>query len=373
MCPPGQRRIVISDSQVLGLTLEVRASGGKTFYVRYNDTHGAQRNLKVGDPSSVTLEAARQRAVAVRSSVATGEDPVADKRKARAVPTLKRFAEAQYLPFVSGYKKSWACDESLLRLHILPVFGGRRLDSIKWADVTELHHGLRARGYATGTCNRILVLLRYMFNLALKWQVDGVADNPTQHVDLFKVDNKRQRFLSREEVNRLFSALGQSQNPTLRDIVGFLLITGARKQEAQRARWKDFDVDRGFWLIPNTKSGKPRPVPISGLLSELMANLPSNGRSPFLFPNPDTGKPYVSIYHTWNVARKQAGLADVRIHDLRHSFASFLINSGRSLYEVQKLLGHAHITTTERYAHLANETLMDAVNTVESFVNLSPR
>lgn len=146
------------------------------------------------------------------------------------------------------------------------------------------------------------------------------------------------------------------------------MLTGARKQEALKAAWADLDFETGFWVIPETKSGKPRPVPLSDHLLILLDTLPSRGASPWLFPNPKTGKPYVHIYNAWNTARKKAGLADVRMHDLRHSFASFLVNSGRSLYEVQKLLGHAHISTTERYAHLADATLASAANAAGNYV-----
>ena len=125
------------------------------------------------------------------------------------------------------------------------------------------------------------------------------------------------------------------------------------------------DFERRLWRIPVTKAGKPRWVPIGDGLMRLMEQLPSRGRSRYVFPNRKTGKPYVSIFHSWDTARRQAGLADVRMHDLRHSFASFLINSGRSLYEVQKLLGHHSIQVTERYSHLAPSTLLDAANAAD--------
>lgn len=347
--------------------MEVRASGGKTYYTRYLDAYGAQRNLRIGDASSVTLDAARRRTIEVRSQVANGADPKAEIKRKRTILSVEKFAKENYLPFIRGYKRSWKSDESLLRLHVLPVFGCKRLDAVSGTDITALHHGMKARGYALATCNRVLVLVRYMFNLAKKWDM-GVADNPTRHTELFKVDNKRQRFLTRVETVRLFSALRRSRNPCLYHIVKFLLLTGARKREALNARWCNFNREEGYWLIPETKSGKPRPVPIGSLLTELLDALASRGRSEFLFPNLDTGKPYVSIFHTWDLARNQAGLADVRMHDLRHSFASYLVNSGRSLYEVQKLLGHAHIGTSQRYAHLSNETMIQAVDSVGSFI-----
>jgi integrase len=142
-----------------------------------------------------------------------------------------------------------------------------------------------------------------------------------------------------------------------------LILTGARKREVLDAKWEDFDLQRSQWRIPTTKAGRPRYVPISGGVVNLLACIPRND-CPYVFANPKTGKPYVSIFNGWNTARKQAGLAEVRIHDLRHSFASFLINGGRSIYEVQRILGHTQIKTTQRYAHLSHDTLLDAADIV---------
>ena len=141
-----------------------------------------------------------------------------------------------------------------------------------------------------------------------------------------------------------------------------LILTGARKMEVINARWEDFDLDRRQWRIPITKAGRPRYVPLSSGVLHLLANVPHKEGNPWVFPNPKTGKPYISIFNSWNAARIAAGLADVRIHDLRHSFASFLVNAGRSLYEVQRILGHTQIKTTQRYAHLSQDTLLDAAD-----------
>ncbi len=139
-----------------------------------------------------------------------------------------------------------------------------------------------------------------------------------------------------------------------------LILTGARKREILDARWEDIDFERKTLMFPVTKSGKPRTVPLSSNALEILKGLPRVNE--FIFPSPKTGKPFVSIFNSWNQARKRAGLEDVRIHDLRHSFASFLVNRGRSIYEVGRLLGHTQIKTTIRYAHLSDQTLVYAVN-----------
>jgi integrase len=151
----------------------------------------------------------------------------------------------------------------------------------------------------------------------------------------------------------------------LQYIIPMLILTGARKREVLDARWEDFDFERRHWRIHTTKLGKPRFVPMSDGVVSLLGSIPRLDCK-WAFPNPKTLKPYVSIFNSWHSSRCEAGLQDVRIHDLRHSYASFLVNAGRSLYEVQRLLGHTQIKTTQRYAHLSHDTLLDATNSVNT-------
>lgn len=144
----------------------------------------------------------------------------------------------------------------------------------------------------------------------------------------------------------------------LQFIIPMLILTGARKMEVQKARWEDINWEQRIWRIPLTKSGKARQVPISDGALLLLETIPRIDGCRWIFPNPKTHKPYCSFYGSWNTVRQSVGLGDVGIHDLRHSFASFLINSGRSLYEVQRILGHTQISTTQRYAHLSQDSLL---------------
>ena len=175
-------------------------------------------------------------------------------------------------------------------------------------------------------------------------------------------NNKKERNLSEQEIAVLCDAVTQSENEQLNLMLPMLIMTGARRGEVLNAKWEDFDLERQAWRIPVTKSGKARHVPISDGASMLLNPVPQNAKCPWVFANPKTLRPYVSIFSSWDTARKQAGLADVRIHDLRHSFASFLVNAGNSLYTVQKILGHTQIKTTQRYSHLNQDTLIDAAN-----------
>jgi integrase len=293
-----------------------------------------------------------------------GQNPAADKELHRQVPTVGDFIHDNYLPFVKGFKRSWKCDEGLLRKHIEPIWGKQYLDEITKADII----GLMARQritHAPGSCNRLLILLRYLFSCSLKWEIPGIKANPTTGIPLMKEDNQKERYLSTEEAHRLYKQLQQSDNQMLQYIVPMLILTGARKREVLDARWEDFDFEHRHWRIHTTKLGKPRFVPMSDGVVALLDSVPRFDCE-WAFPNPKTCKPYVSIFHSWNTARRLTDLSEVRIHDLRHSYASFLVNAGRSLYEVQRLLGHTQIKTTQRYAHLSHDTLLDATNSVNT-------
>lgn len=361
-CPSGKGKIDYYDSSITGFILEVRASGGKTFHLRYRDQHGKQRQHKIGDSKSISFEKARQAALILRSRVVLGDSPSDERKVKRMVPTLDEFFEKRYMPFIKGYKKSWSSDESYYRNHLLSRFGNLHLDQISQQSIIEHHHALRAAGYAAATCNRVLVLLRYMYNLAAKWEVPGSGSNPTSGASMYELNNARERYLTPEETQRLRGALELSGSSQLKFIVPLLLMTGARKRELLDACWSHFDMDRRSWRIPISKSGKARHVPLSATVMEILAQLPRWEGCPYVVPNPNTKKPFKSIFSSWDIARKQAGMPELRLHDLRHSMASNMVNSGRSIYEVSKVLGHAQLKTTQRYSHLSQETLLAAVD-----------
>lgn len=362
VCAAGKSREDLYDTAIPGFVLEVRPSGGKTYYLRYRDTHGKQRQYRIGDTKSISFDQARITAQTMRARVVLGEDPSAERAALRHVPTLEEFARERYLPYVKGYKRSWESDESFLRNHVLPHFAKRHLDEITRQDVVSFHHAQRTNGYAPATANRFIILLRYMYNLAQKWDIPGAEKNPASGVLLFEENNKRERYLNAEETQRLVKAIRESENPQLRYIVPLLLLTGCRKRELLDACWEHVDIPRRVWRIPISKSGKARHVPLSDGVLQLLEQVPRFADCPYVVPNPKTKQPFVSVFYSWNTARTNAGLPDLRMHDLRHSFASFLINAGRSLYEVQKILGHTQLATTQRYSHLSQATLLDAAD-----------
>ena len=341
--------------------VEIRRTGGRTFYLRYSDARGKQRQVKLADAADVSLEQARSLANKFRTKVAMGEDPIEQKRVVRNTPTLAQFVEESYLPYVRSYKRSWETDVILLNAHILPVFGSRFMDDIERREVAAFAAKL-ITSHKPASVNRVMVVLRFIYSLALRWETPGVKANPCSGVRNYEENNKRERFLTQDEAKALIESVQQSENPNLKYIVAMLILTGARKGEVLQAQWDQFNFEQRFWRIPISKSGKARHVPINDGLLQLLESIPRVKDHNHLFVNAQTGKPLGTFFGSWNQARKRAGLPDVRVHDLRHSYASFLINNGRTLYEVQRLLGHSQIKTTQRYAHLSPETLMAASN-----------
>ena len=365
-CPKDKRKCDLFDSNCKGLMLEIRATGGKTYYLRYQDTRGRTRQLRLALEQDVTLLQARKLAEKKRNLIALGQDPCEEKEQAKKVPTFASFIEDQYLPYVKSYKRSWDTDVSLLKNHLLPRFSSRYMDEITRQDIVKMHSDRKASGAAAGSANRLLIMMRYIFNLAVRWEVPGIKANPTKGVPLMEENNKKERYLSVDEAQRLYDAVCKSQNTMLQYIVPMLILTGARKREVLDAKWEDFDFTRRIWRIPMSKSGKARRVPLSDGALNILSTMPRDMKCEWTFPNPDTKKPFVSIFCAWDTARQSVGLGDVRVHDLRHSHASFLVNAGRTLYEVQHILGHTQVKTTQRYAHLSHDTLLDATNSVNT-------
>ena len=369
-CPARKSREDYYDTKLVGLLVKVLASGRKTFYIRYRDSRGKQVERKVGNASVMKVADARRLAADLLTQVAMGADPFEKRKALKNVPIFGDFVATSYMSHIKSYKRSWGTDECLLRNHILPLIGSLYLDQITRRHMVELF-SKHKETHQPGSTNRVIILCRYIFNCALKWEVEGISRNPTQGIELFLENNKRERYLTAEEAQRLFKALDESAADRLKYIISMLLLTGARKNEVQQAQWKDFDLERRIWTIHFNKSGQTRHVPLSDGAIRLLGSIPRVPGSNYAFANPKTGKPYKHIFTAWDTARKKAGLSDLRIHDLRHSFASALINSGRSLYEVQKILGHTQVKTTQRYSHLSQESLVAAANTASSVVPLA--
>ena len=363
-CPDSQAKAELFDTHLRSFGLEVRASGSKTFFVRYYDGYRRKRQFKIGDAKLLSVTDARDQARKVLRRVELGEDPRIERAEKHQTPTFEAFVRQTYLPFAKRHKRSWKTDESLLRNHILPTIGARRLGELQPSDFLDIQTRMLEAELAASTADRVLILCRYICNCAIRWNTPGIKTNPTAHVPLLNVDNTTQRYLSPEETQRLVVTLDRPRYRRLQPIVLLLLLTGARRGEVLKAQFDEFDLDQRIWRIPKSKSGHPRNVPLSRAAVELLRELQVSARGPFVCPNPRTQRPFRQVHYVWKRLLREADLPDLRMHDLRHSFASFMVNRGRSLYEVQRILGHHNIRITERYAHLSHESLLDAADTV---------
>lgn len=369
-CEPGKRKTDHWCTHIPGFVLEVRASGGKTYALRYTDTGGRQRQHKIGTFGLITNEQARKAAAKLRAEVELGGNPQEAKQEKRAIGTYAELAKL-HLEHARAYIKSHGCTDMTLRRHIVPRWGRMRLDEIKTQDISRWLGEKLTGGLAPSTVERIRATMNRSFELGSKWGIPGAEVNPVKNVTRRKFNNARDRFLSPEEAARLHKAAAASENKQLASFVAIALLTGARKMEILNAKWEHFDLERRLWLIVETKNGTPRYVPLSQQAVEVIENLPRYDKCEWAFPNPKTRKPYNTIKRAWDTARVAAGMPDLRIHDLRHSFCSSAVAAGVDLYTVGKIAGHKDYKSTQRYSHLAGDALLKAVERSAANLNVN--
>lgn len=358
-CQYGRKKTDYWDTQITGFVLEVRSTGGKTYYLRYIEENGRQRQLKIGGFSDVSFAKAKARAQQLRSEVTLGGDPLGEKQSKRLVPTYAELAR-QNIDHAKTYQKRPENTEAVIETHLLPKWGKLRLNEIAPQAISKWL-GEKRQTLAPATVEKIRVTFGRSFELGRQWNIPGTAINPVRLVPRFKFNNARERYLTADEAQRLIFHAHSSANKRLGEIVELLLLTGARKTELLTAKWEHVSIERKSWLIPDSKTGKARRVPLSSTAIAVIETLPRLKGCPWLLANPRTKKPYTDLKHPFDTARRKAGLGDLRIHDLRHSAASFMANGGIDLYSIGRILGHADHQSTMRYSHLANDTLLAAV------------
>jgi integrase len=279
-------------------------------------------------------------------------------------PTFRSFILEQYLPNVKCFTRSWRTSESLLRIHVFPLLETRPMGQIDITAITAVVSRMQDLGYANGTINRVLAVVRRAFNVARKWGVCGVSANPVSGLSVGP-DLLRNRFLTREEAHHLIAALQADENRVAANTILLLLLTGARRNEITRAKWDYVNWESRTLLVPISKTGRPRMIALCRSAMSVLEGVRRSSNSEYIFPSPITGRPSPSLHFPWRRIKRRAGLPSLRLHDLRHSFASFLVNGGVSLYVVQQLLGHLNYRTTQRYSHLMPEALTKAVASLD--------
>ncbi|MBT9457481.1 MAG: site-specific integrase [Burkholderiaceae bacterium] len=356
ICPPGKKHIEYCDLVVPALYIDVLPSspGLGTFYLRYRDTNRKQHKKNLGRTNEVSLADARAAAKKLKAEVACGGNPVAEAKAAKEVPTLAAFFKEQYLPHAKSQKRSWRRDIELWR-RIDVAFGSLRLNQLNRQKVQVFHAGLANSGLAKATADHHIKVLRRALNLAVSW--GQIEKNPISGIELFHENNQVENYMTEEELQRLLTVLRNDDNRTVCNIALFLLSTGCRLNEALQAEWRQVDRANRVWriLAINSKSKRMRSVPLNDSALHVLDQLDTEGEFDHLFINRQTRLPYTTIMKVWARLRTKADLKHLRIHDLRHAFASLLVSAGESLFSVQVILGHSDPKVTQRYSHLSSK------------------
>jgi integrase len=397
--PDASSDVFLWDREARGFGVRVKPSGAKSFIVAYYapGLHRVRRRVTLGAYGPLTADDARAKATALLARVVNGDDPARQKaegRRAAREETVAKLFE-QYLDDGIGRRKPRTLKfyESLGRLYLIPALGALPVAKVTARDVADLHRDLRDKPV---TANRVARLARSFFYwLAKRELVSG--KNPATDTDWFP-EQSRERFLSVAEMARLgqalrvaetvglppapehkkvpgtkrernagmFSSELQPANPVAVAALRFLMFTGWREQEALTLKWSDVSLSTGTATLTDTKTGKSVRT-LSAPARELLAVQPRVKGSPYVFPGREPTQPLREMQRLWYAARSEARLEDVRLHDLRHSVASFAGGRGYSLFLIGKLLGHRDQRSTAKYAHLADDirqTMADDVGEV---------
>ena len=358
--------VTLWDSELKGFGVRLQRGGAKSYVLHYRVGTGRGaplRKLTIGRHGSPwTPETARHEARRQLGRVENGADPVAEKIARKEAPTMAELTKRFLAEHAEAKRKVSTADEyrRLLDKVIVPALGDRKVADVARADITKLHHANRAAPYQA---NRLLAILSKMFNLAERWGLRPDGSNPCRHVEKF-AERKRERMLSRVELGRLGDALASFNfSPYAAAAVKLLVFTGARLGEVLGLRWDWIDFDRGEARLPDSKTGAKTlhlPPPAIAVLAEL----PQLDGNPYVIAGQKEGAALVNLEKPWRAIRKAAGLDDVRLHDLRHAFASVAASSGMGLPIIGKMLGHSQPATTARYAHLESDPVKAAAAVV---------
>lgn len=371
--PIGDRDVIAWDSEIRGFGVRVWPSGKRTYFVKYRTQEGRQRKPTIGVHGVVTAEQARDVARQWLADASRGSDPANARRVVREMPTMAEFADRYLTEHARPHKKasSRANDERLLSKRILPALGRRKLNEISREDVVRLHLELQNTPYEA---NRLLALLSTMFYLAEDWRVVPRGFNPCKGVRRLH-EPKRQRFLGSDELARLGVVIAEEERdrthaPSVFGAIKLLLFTGCRLGEILTLRWVDVDLERSCLRLVDSKTG-PKVVFLNSAARQVLSAIQAEKGNPYVIPGRRAGSHLVNLEKPWSRIRAKAGLSDVRLHDLRHSFASAGAVNGLSLPVIGALLHQTQPTTTNRYAHLGAEPLRQANELVGQYLSAS--
>ena len=365
---PSEKEVFYWDEELKGFGVKAYPSGKKTFIFQYRNPQGQTKRVTIGVYGKISPDMARDAVKQLAAQTTFGEDPSQQKQNQKIKGLTLNDLAKDYLErhaSVNKRSKSIYEDKRILEGYVLPKLGNVPVKEMNIRQIEDLRITMKETPYMA---NRVLALLSKMFTLAVTW--GWCEKNPAIGVHKYQ-EEKRDRWLKEDELDRLKDALERYQNNASANALKMLILTGARKGEVLGAQWEHFDLERGIWTKPShlTKQKKTEHVPLSAetltFLKEIKeACTLTEQTSPYVFPGRIPNQPLTDIKNFWATVLKEAGIENLRMHDLRHTFASLLVSSGVSLSIVGKLLGHTQAGTTHRYAHLAVDPLRDAANII---------
>lgn len=393
-CPPGKDRAFLWDDTLSGFGLVAFPSGRKTYVAQYRQ-NGRSRRVRLGEHGRLSPDQARRQAKILLGDVEKGIDPIEARRAGRRVLTFREIADDFMKVHIRAKRKPRTAGEfeRLLNRTILPALGSKRIEDIRRGDIARLHSKLGATPIVANKC---LEIISAAWNFAARHDIVSAADNPARGVVKNRA-NLHERFLTSEEFNRLGDALRRAEteglpwdvdeakpaskhvpkndrrtqiDPFAVAAIRLLIMTGARLREILHARWEQVDFERGILFLPDSKTGR-KPIYLSAAALSILGALPRIADNPYVIPGVKYGAPRADLKKPWDALKRAAGLGGVRIHDLRHSFASIGAGASLGLPIVGKLLGHSQPDTTARYAHLAADPLRRAADMIGEIISTS--
>jgi len=331
---------------------------GRRVYIVYFRVTGRQRLMVVGKTEFMSLEKARKKAKQILLDAGEGKDAMADRTAKRQAKNIKDLCHI-YMERHARHKKTGKEDLRRLDKHIVPRWGQIKVEALTSADVERLHTEISNK--APYEANRVVSLLATLFNLAMEWNLTSPNhQNPAAKVK-FNKEVKRDRWVRPDELPQLVEAIDMESNPYVRALIWLFLLTGARKGELLAAKWEHLDWDQAILTFPETKSGRTHYLPLSEPALAILRSLPRLEDNPYIFPGRIEGEPIVNLDKAWRRLRKTAKLNDVRIHDLRRTVGSWIVQAGNTPYLVQHILNHKDVKTTAIYARFAQDHVRKAL------------
>ncbi|MCV6823165.1 MULTISPECIES: site-specific integrase [Halocynthiibacter] len=366
------KEYIIWDQIIRGFGVRVYPSGRKAFVVQYRSGRRSRR-ITLGQHGNVTADEARTRARKLLGEIAGGADPSAAKHAKRHAPTVAGLCDRFLDEYVDQHCKPTTARDyrSIIRRFIRPKLGLIAINEVTRADVVAFHHGLRETPYQA---NRAASMLSKLFNMAEDWGLRDAGSNPARRIKKFREEEKK-RYLSADEQRRLGEVLAKALedgSETIYAVSAILLLiyTGCRHSEILTLKWEN--VTTHHLELPDSKTGRRR-IPLPREAYDILADLPRMEGNPYVILGESETSHLINLQKPWRRIRKLAGIEDVRIHDLRHTYASVAMQDGIDPFTLKEILGHKNLTTTLRYAHLADEDVQRAAGSVASRLALSVR